>query len=324
MFAKITAIFTLILMVANLYGPHPAPLAGEIRFENTGHKISGEVLGWYLQLENPEKVAGEAITSVFQLPGGTLFAQCFEKMCVELHPEALLGERVVPMPIGQKLYEKYGHGEPLALLDDPSACRYFEQTGFYVCLDFLDFYDAHGGEAVFGPPISNFVRQDGKIVQYFRNARFEWHANLPIGHRVVVSDLGYEYFHQYGGDQSKLLVADEDAVIDSLKAFEASKITLELQAYPRVATLPLGSEQTLFVLVYSHQLLPVEGAQISFQVTYPSGQVHNYVVPALTNAQGITSFTFPTLSEIGPVNITVTASFDGIEGMTTTSFHIWW
>ncbi len=324
MFAKIAAFFTLLAMSTRLFGVQPAPLAGEIRFEKTGHKISGEVLEWYQQQKNAAKTVGEAITSVFQVPGSTIFAQCFEKMCIELHPEAARGERIVPMPIGKILYEKYGHGQPFAVLDDPSVCRYFEQSGFYVCLDFLDFYQAHGGTAIFGLPISNFEWQDGKIVQYFENARFEWHANLPEKHRVVVSNLGLEYFHQFGGDLSKLLVAETNAIIDSLQAGGDSDITLKPQAYTKLAVLPLGNAQTLFVLVYNHQLLPVEGAQIAFQVTFPSGQEHNYIIPAPTNAQGFTSFTFPTLYEIGEVHISVEASVGAATGKTTTSFRIWW
>ncbi len=237
-------------------------------------------------------------------------------------PEAPRGERILPMPIGQILYEKYGHGQPLPPLNDASICRFFPETGFYVCLDFLIFYEAHGGEAFFGLP--NFERQDGKIVQYFRNARLEWHANLPAGHRVVVSNLGLEYFHQFGGDLSKLMAPDQNATIDVSKISDASKITIKTQAYTQFAVLPLGKPQTLFVLVYNQQLLPVEGVQISFQVTFPSGQEHNYIIPSLTNAQGITSFTFPTVDEIGEVIITVNASIGISSTKTTTSFHIWW
>src|SRR5262249_46185716 len=43
-----------------------------------------------------------------------------------------------------------------------------------------------------------FTSRDGKTVQYFQRARFELHAELPAGQRVVLTTLGRETFVSTG------------------------------------------------------------------------------------------------------------------------------
>jgi hypothetical protein len=70
--------------------------------------------------------------------------------------------------------------------------RYFPETGHNVQGDFLRFYEAASDPiTVYGYPITEqFSRGDGLLVQYFQRARFEYHADLPDGQRVVPTDLG--------------------------------------------------------------------------------------------------------------------------------------
>jgi hypothetical protein len=70
--------------------------------------------------------------------------------------------------------------------------EYFSETGHNVRGDFLKFYK-NNPNAVFlyGYPITEeFISKDGKTVQYFHRARFEYRADLPDGQRVQVTQLG--------------------------------------------------------------------------------------------------------------------------------------
>lgn len=68
--------------------------------------------------------------------------------------------------------------------------QYFPQTGHYVIGGFLDFFNCHGGLAVFGYPITDEFSEGGMTVQYFERARFEWHPGNPWPYQVQLSLLG--------------------------------------------------------------------------------------------------------------------------------------
>jgi EAL domain-containing protein (putative c-di-GMP-specific phosphodiesterase class I) len=76
--------------------------------------------------------------------------------------------------------------------------RYFDGTGQEVTGDFLDYWENHGGERVFGLPISPAADMispaDGNTyrTQWFERARMEYHPELPEGSRVVLGLLGAE------------------------------------------------------------------------------------------------------------------------------------
>jgi hypothetical protein len=70
--------------------------------------------------------------------------------------------------------------------------RYFEETEHNVSGEFLRFYDAYGGRAIFGYPLTRVLVENGRDVQYFQRARMELHTDKPQGQRVQLGDLGVE------------------------------------------------------------------------------------------------------------------------------------
>lgn len=81
--------------------------------------------------------------------------------------------------------------------------RYFYETGHYIKGRFLDYWQAHGGLAQQGYPLSEeFSEQsqtDGKIytVQYFERAEFEYHPESPST-PILLSLLGsVQYRNKY-------------------------------------------------------------------------------------------------------------------------------
>ena len=102
-------------------------------------------------------------------------------------------------------------------------------------------------------------------------------------------------------------------------------LSLKVRAYPLSAVTPRKSEQTIYAIVQDQTLVPVKGAEVSLEVQMPSGEKHRYIFNNPTDENGITQTTFPFESEdVGMVLISVIASRDRIEAMTSTSFRIWY
>ncbi len=66
--------------------------------------------------------------------------------------------------------------EPLDLPDGQSI--YFADTGHNVRHGFLKYFNARGGQAAFGRPLTEEFVENGRVVQYFERARFEYHPEL--------------------------------------------------------------------------------------------------------------------------------------------------
>ncbi len=64
---------------------------------------------------------------------------------------------------------------------------WFFETGHTLAYAFREFYDRHGGLAMFGYPLTEVFVEGGRPVQYFERARMEWHADLGL---VQVGHLG--------------------------------------------------------------------------------------------------------------------------------------
>lgn len=70
--------------------------------------------------------------------------------------------------------------------------RYFAETQHAVRGEFLEFFDTYGGLSIFGYPRTEPFVQDGFVVQYFQNARFESHPENPAPYRVQLGLLGVD------------------------------------------------------------------------------------------------------------------------------------
>src|SRR5688500_12333852 len=73
-----------------------------------------------------------------------------------------------------------------------SDTRYFNETGHNVTGEFLTFYNNNPNATfLYGYPITEqFTSADGKNVQYFQRARFEYVAENPEGQRVQITHVG--------------------------------------------------------------------------------------------------------------------------------------
>jgi hypothetical protein len=126
-------------------------------------------------------VFGYPITEEMQVDGMTV--QYFERARFEWHPGewperfdvelGLLGNTYA-MTLGLTTTEPFGsHNDTCASKGDD--CMAFPATGHTVSGKFLDYWQANGGLAIFGYPISDEFTENGRTVQYFERQRFELH-----------------------------------------------------------------------------------------------------------------------------------------------------
>lgn len=70
------------------------------------------------------------------------------------------------------------------------AALWFPETGHSIGGGFRAFWEANGGLAIFGYPLTDELQEDGMIVQYFERAVFEFHPENQDPYRVLLRRLG--------------------------------------------------------------------------------------------------------------------------------------
>jgi len=309
--APMTLLLTIMILAS--WAPVQAQFSQDLRyFPETGHNIKGEFLRFFDGTADPLLVFGYPISDEFTSSDG-ITVQYFQRARFELYPDLLENERVQLTALGTELYET---GSQQLDINNPSACEAFP-TVFRVCFAFLDFFNANGGIAQFGNPISPFEFHENLIVQYFETARFEWRADRPEGQRVVLTDLGRIYFDQLAEDPAHLkAIKPLDATISSILAIHARAFVLR-------AITPASGQQTVHILVRSQTNQAISRANGKATIHFSDGRTEDYFFT--TNASGLGSVTFDftdqTQGELIPVDILVT--YQGLSATTTASFRIW-
>jgi len=236
--------------------------------------------------------------------------QYFTRARFELYPEQPEGQRVRLTPLGSNIYVR-GQGVNIFT---PVGCRTFP-NGFSACYAFLDFFDKYGGEAVFGQPISNFEYLNGRIIQYFERARFDWYPEYAEGQKVVLADLGRIYFDVTGEDANRLQPVQYDGIVDVL--------TLQTRAFVWKAVTRADDQQAVYVVVQDQTLNPVYNATVAVTVDWSNGSPQS--IALATDRNGVVVIPFAIHNqEIGSlVTINVQVLYQGMQDNTITSFRVW-
>lgn len=311
-------LLTLVLFLS-LLAPINTVAQDEARyFPETGHWVTGDFLRMYESVTDPLQVYGFPITDAFQTesvpqnPG--MLVQYFEKARFEYHPENPTGLEVMLSPLGEYMYDIEGKGPVLQFSSLLPHCRNIPADGYPVCYAFLTFFDAYGGIAQFGYPISEIERHDNRMVQYFQRARFEWHPELPAGSRVTLTNLGRQYFD---------LMESPILLLPNMEDYAANVLSLQAHAFTSKAAAAPDDSLTLYVVVQDQNLHPVANAQVSVVVRFSNGEERLFLMD-LTNEHGVTqlSFDFQDAS-YGVAEIEATVSSSLLQTLTHASFRIW-
>jgi len=178
-------------------GPSPAPspgtppTAGRQCFTETNKCIEGRFLT-YWQEHGALAINGYPLSDVFTetLEDGKQYqVQYFERVRLEAHPENPAPNDVLLGQFGRRIRPADPAVEPR-----PGAA-FFTQTGHNLEGRFLTYWQANGGLAQFGYPLSEVFRQqleDGREydVQYFERARFELHPENAAPYDVLLGQFG--------------------------------------------------------------------------------------------------------------------------------------
>lgn len=294
-----------------------ADQATSLYFPETGHWVSGQFLTFYQNNPNPKLLYGLPITEAFVDPVQNITIQYFQKARFELHPEAPSGEQVQLSSLGSLVYQSNKVQEVNMPTNTPQ-CRAFGT--FSVCYAFLAFFDANGGLAQFGNPISNYSKEGDQYVQYFEKARFEFHPELSQDSWVKLTDIGRIQFDQSHRDPALLTAVRNEGNIPS-------QITqIQLKAYVDQAVVKANSQEGITVIAYDQYYRPVSGVQISGSIPNPGSGAETFTFPP-TDASGITKIEGISVGNFTAdqiVQISIDATYTGLSAGTTTWFQVWW
>lgn len=289
-------------------------------FPETGHTVSGLFLTFF-DTRGGLEIFGYPITDQFEENGRLV--QYFQRVRMEWHPENpdpykvqlgllgdLLGHRAPPIPASQ-----------IPPANHPQR-RYYPETGHTLSYAFLTYYDSHGGLDIFGYPITEFILENGNIVQYFQRGKMEWHPENPRDQRVQLGFLGEIYAEKYV-DRERLKPSTSNLGPAPLVT-QAPTTEISVSASLKYAITGRGGTQTLYVYVIDQWGRGVAGAAVSFVVHYSDGDMV-FAMP-VTDDTGYTSYTFNVGNPLPgyTVVIDVHATSGRQSASSQTSFLPWW
>lgn len=315
-----------LLLTTTLVGPASSVATAQTNEQDdsyyweTGHNVSETFLK-YFQANGGISRFGFPITEGYVESNG-LYVQYFQKARLEWHPANPDPYKILPGLLGEDLGKKQA---PIPASQIPAAtdpnCIYFAETGHKVCNSFLKYFQANGGVDAFGYPITEYVQENGMIVQYFQRALMEWHPAKPAGQRVVTAPLGQIYYDWAGLDRGRLPPVPPNGS----ESIAPTVIQLKARASVLSAITSKGSVQTGYVYVSDQLGKPVVGAAVTLVVRFPNGSSASYTLPA-TGASGTTFQSFP-VGNVKPGQMVVMefiVLYNDLTTTTRTSYMMWY
>ena len=170
-------------------------------FPETGHTVRGRFLQYWEDhggLAQQGFPISDEQMEVSDTDGKPYLMQYFQRAVFELHPENPAPYDVLLTLLGTFAYaQRYGIAGAFAGQVNPTNPHRFAETGHSIGGMFRSYWEAHGGLAQQGVPLSDELSEisslDGRTytVQYFERAVFEWHPeNAGTPYEVLLSQLG--------------------------------------------------------------------------------------------------------------------------------------
>lgn len=318
------------VLISSVSATRPQPPGDDCKyFAETGHYVCGAFLRFY-ETRGGLEIFGNPITEACDDPNLGLRVQYFQNARMEWHP---YNPPLYQVQLGL-LVDELGHSFPPARSDkiptsSSSLRHYFPETGHVVEYSFLDYFREKGGIDTFGYPRSEFMYEDGRIVQYFQRARMEWHPEATSGPQMRLTPLGEIYVERFGVPRG----CDEPRNPERIEQPSGSPTAtalpvvtkLNISASVRHVITGREGDQTVFVYVTDQRQQPVPGAVVSMVVHYPSGD-QRYQFDESTNDSGFTGYSFDIIpaSPGQKVVIAVTVTYGSLTSTTQTFFLPWW
>ncbi len=182
-------------------------------FAATGQNLCGKFLSYWLTngglMQQGYPISGN-LQEQNPADGKTYTVQYFERAVIESHPVNQPPYDVQLRLLGVSAYRQLdAAAAPVQKANAALDSVTFPQTGKSVSGAFKDYWQARGGLAQFGYPISEQMPQqsqlDGKTytVQYFERAEMELHPENAAPYNVLLAQLGsFAYQKSYGAAAS--------------------------------------------------------------------------------------------------------------------------
>jgi uncharacterized protein YkwD len=182
-------------LTGNLSTIVPGPIAGAY-FPISSPQTGGAFLDFFNR-HGGLKIFGVALSDQMQENGRTV--QYFERQRFEYYPENNgTGNEVHLSPLGVAAASGYASTARIAPFQSGAERLFVAETGHSMSNIFLDFWRANGGVRVLGYPISEPLRENGLLVQYYQRARMEFHPEgVAKGFAVQLGLLGSEYIRSH-------------------------------------------------------------------------------------------------------------------------------
>ncbi len=314
-FLLIVALMAVVLLVG-VSAVHSQTTRENCRyFADTDHWVCDEFLEFYEAWGGVE-IFGYPLTEECEDPRLGLRVQYFQRARMEWHP---YNNDPYKVQLGL-LVDEQGYDFPLA---DPekvpafnsSLHHYFPETRHVVFYEFLNYFREKGGLDIFGYPRSEFMYEDGYIVQYFQRARMEWHPEVVSGSQMRLTKMGEVYIERFGVPE---------ICYEGGPPRPDVVTKLNVSASVRYAITGQQGTQTVFVYVNDQRHEPLQGAAVAVVIHYQSGDQSCEF--DTTNARGFTLCSFDILRPPPGqrVVIDVTVTHSGLTATTQTSFLPWW
>jgi beta propeller repeat protein len=155
----------------------------------------------YWQKHGGPRLLGYPLTTEFTetdpATGAEIIVQYFERVKMEYHPDAPEEWRVRLARLGVE-FRPEREIELVEPFESSANRRYFPQTGHSLSHGFKRFWERYGGLELFGYPITEEMVENGRVVQYFERARFEFNPDADADMQVTLSLLGREALQRKG------------------------------------------------------------------------------------------------------------------------------
>lgn len=280
-------------------------------YDQSGHNVSGAFLEFF-DAHGGIALFGYPITEAFEDPDSKI-VQYFQRARFEW--DAAAGA----VRLGDLGLELRRPDPPRRPEDFSPAERYFPETGQAIGWEFREFFEANGGEAIFGLPITGLLIEDEVVVQYFERARFEWRYYETPDRPVHLTDLGSAAFRRSGLDPRLLRAVSAPG--------GRQRLVTALSGRASVASAVLAADQaqTVFFALEDQVGDPVEDATVRVEGESAGRTLFALEMPR-TDGRGLSTLTFEVI-DAAPgdmVVLRITASRDGLSTTAETSFRVWW
>ena len=177
-------------------------------FPETRMSVSGLLLDYWTEngglAQQGYPISG-LMSEISELNDRTYTVQYFERAVFEYHPENQPPYNVLLSQLGTFQYKKkYPNGAPGQKSGEGPGELLFPETGKRLGGRFLEYWQAHGGLAQQGYPISEEFEEKSDLdgmtytVQYFEKAVFEHHPENSPPYDVLLSQLGmFRHIERY-------------------------------------------------------------------------------------------------------------------------------